>query len=246
MAQVSFRFFGDLNGFLAHPRRDVAFEQAFEGAPSVKHLIEAAGVPHTEVAHILVDGQPVGFEYAVQPGNQIEVYPAADERGNGLQDPPGSAIFILDNHLGKLATYLRILGFDSLYRNDYDDETLANISSESGRILLTRDRRLLMRKMVRYGYLVRHDEPKLQVVEVLRRFGLAGQVAPFRRCLRCNHLLDVAQKEAILHRLEPLTRRYFEDFRICPACDQIYWRGSHFDHMERFVREVLGGQEDLS
>jgi hypothetical protein len=146
--------------------------------------------------------------------------------------------FILDNHLGQLATYLRMLGFDCLYRNDYQDDELTRISSQDGRVLLTRDRRLLMRKVITRGHCLHHTDPRQQVVEVLRRFKLSGQVKPFQRCLRCNNSLQPVCKQDIIDRLEPLTKLYFDEFHICPACDQVYWKGSHYGHMLEMVKEM--------
>jgi uncharacterized protein len=217
----------------------------FNGAQSVKHLIEALGVPHTEIGRILVNDCPVDTSYQVKESDLVEVYPAqadfsdADHQNDGL----GEFKFILDNHLGRLAAYLRMLGFDARYRNDFEDRQLAEIAEQDGRILLTRDRRLLMRKQVSSGYCVRKLEPQEQLKEVIKRFGLQRYARPFRRCIRCNSILEPVRKEQVLERLEPLTRQYYDEFRICPDCQQIYWKGSHFTRMERLVREVLENQE---
>ncbi len=128
-----------------------------------------------------------------------------------------------------------MLGFDCLYENDYDDAALAALSAYESRILLTRDRRLLMRKSVTHGYLLRSLDPHEQLLEVLNRYGLRPWIKPFQRCIRCNHRLEVVSKEAVLDRLEPLTRLYFNEFRICPACKQIYWKGSHYDRMQKLI-----------
>jgi uncharacterized protein with PIN domain len=131
-----------------------------------------------------------------------------------------------------------MLGFDSLYRNDYQDDELAQVSIQEGRVLLTRDRRLLMRKAIRRGYCIHQTDPRLQAAEVLRRFKLNQQVKPFQRCLRCNNPLQVVAKQDIIERLEPLTKKYYDEFRLCPACKQIYWKGSHFEHMQQMILEM--------
>ena len=146
--------------------------------------------------------------------------------------------FLHDNHLGRLAAYLRMLGFDCLYRNDYQDQELTEIQQGEERILLTRDRRLLMRKAVADGYCLRSLNSFEQLREVVQRFDLTRHMLPFHRCLRCNHLLEPVDKEAILDRLERLTKRYFDQFHICPACGQIYWKGSHYERMEKLVEEI--------
>jgi uncharacterized protein with PIN domain len=249
MNQAHFRFIAELNDFLAEERRQVDFLYAFEGNPSVKHLIEALGVPHTEVAHILVDGNPQGFGYLVQDLDRVDVYPVSAVPPTPLsagfewpvQEPvPGEPRFILDNHLGRLAGYLRMLSFDALYRNDYQDDELARIAGREKRILLTRDVRLLMRSAVVYGYWVRSKLPREQLIEVVRRYDLSTALVPLRRCLRCNSLLEPVEKAAILHRLEPLTRQYYNEFHLCPACDQIYWRGSHYERMQQLIENVRG------
>jgi uncharacterized protein with PIN domain len=135
-----------------------------------------------------------------------------------------------------------MLGFDTLYRNDYADEELARISSQAGRILLTRDRGLLKRTIVTHGYCLRTTDPRRQVVEVLRRFDLRNAAAPFRRCLHCNTLLQSVDKAEISHRLDAQTKKYYDHFRVCPNCNRIYWRGSHFKRMEAFVESILQGR----
>jgi hypothetical protein len=248
MKQASFRFYAELNDFLPPLRRQVTFRHTFEGRVSVKDMIESLGAPHTEVDLILIDGRSVDFGYLVQDGDRISVYPVFESldvaplvrvRPEPLREPR----FVLDTHLGKLASYLRMLGFDTRYRNDFKDAELARISSQERRILLTRDRGLLKRSVVTHGYCVRQTQPRRQLLEVLRRFDLFGAVQPFRRCIRCNGLLEPVEKAAIQHRLPPRTREYYGEFRICQTCDQIYWRGSHYQRMQQFIQGVL--EQDL-
>ncbi len=238
MLNARFTFLPDLNTFLATDRREGSFRYAFERGQSVKHLIEAAGVPHTEIGQVIVNEQPVGLDYQVQEGDQVTVFPPSTENR-----PPGAARFVLDNHLGRLAAYLRMLGFDVIYRNDFDDVELARIAAEEERILLTRDRRLLMRKAVRWGYCLRSLDSCEQAIEVLRRYNLFQSIAPFQRCLRCNTSLEPTRKEAVLDRLEPLTRQYFDEFHRCPACGQIYWKGSHYEHMLAMIENFQAHRE---
>jgi uncharacterized protein with PIN domain len=235
--QAQFRFDAELNDFLEPGKRLLPVACEFNSGQSVKHLIESIGVPHTEVHRILVNGAQVDFDYLVQDGDQVQVYPlSAATDGDQL---PSEWRFILDNHLGRLAVYLRMLGFDSLYRNDFQDEELAQRSHQEGRILLTRDRHLLMRNLVAQGHWVRSTIPRVQLAEVVKRYELGGQITPFRRCMRCNGLLKPVPKEAVLDRLEPLTRRYFNDFCICQSCSQVYWKGSHYERMQRLIDQVI-------
>ena len=232
-----FKFSDDFDPLLTSERREKAFEYSFKGRQTVKHLIESLGVPHTEIGCIYSNGSPVGFKYLVANGDRINVTGTETDDQTKI-DLDGDIRFILDAHLGKLASHLRFLGFDSLYRNDYDDETLAILSSQRNRILLTRDRGLLMRRVILYGYWVRSKKPKEQLIEVVGRYDLKKYWMPFKRCVRCNDLLVPVAKDEILHRLQSLTKRYFNDFRKCRGCNQIYWRGSHFEKMQAFISEI--------
>jgi uncharacterized protein with PIN domain len=251
MKQATFIFYSSLTDFLASDRENEPILVSFQGRQSVKHLIESLHVPHTDVGKIIVKGDAVDFSYIVEDGDFVQVHPA--ENGNPIKQSEESRIspekpqFVLDNHLGRLARYLRMLGFDVLYQNDYQDSELANIAENGDRILLTRDRGLLMRKAIKYGYCIRNKDPKKQVAEVVERFDLKGDFELFQRCLVCNHPLEPVAKEDIIERLQPLTKKYYEDFRICPHCDRVYWKGSHYLHMESFLRSVIGlhGSEDL-
>ncbi len=242
MNLAQFTFLGELNDFLPPTLQNTAFGYSFEDHQTIKHVIESIGVPHTEINHLRVNDSPVDFAFHATNGDQVIVFPISFKPEAGdiiLQSDPGQAsTFILDNHLGRLAAYLRMLGFDTLYRNDYQDEELAQVASQENRTLLTRDRRLLMRNAIPSGYWIRHQDPQSQLGEVCRHFALPGRISPFQRCLRCNHPLEPVSKEEILSRLEPLTRLYFDEFHRCPACDQIYWKGSHYDRMQTLLAKL--------
>ena len=242
--QANFRFYAELNDFLPSHKRQRAFPHSFEASPSVKDMIEALGVPHTEVDLILVNGHSVDFSYLVRDGDQVSVYPVFESLDitplvRLRPQPLRETRFVLDVHLGRLTAYLRMLGFDALYRNNYTDEELAHISSAEGRILLTRDRGLLKRSIVTHGYCLRTTNPRQQLIEVLRRFDLFKSVKPFQRCLHCNGLLQPIDKTAISDRLLPKTRQYYDEFYHCRTCDRIYWKGSHYQRMRQFIDNVL-------
>lgn len=244
MISVTFRFFGNLNDFLPKARRNSIIAQQMPAHAAVKHPIEALGVPHPEVDAVLVDRQPVDFSYQLQDGNHVDVYPFEVvhllRAVLPLRPPlPSPVTFVADAHLGQLACYLRLFGFDTRYRNDYDDPQLAEIAATQHRILLTRDRGLLKHRIVVHGYCVRETDPRRQLVSVLRRYQLAEQIQLWQRCTRCNGLLQPVEKSAILDRLQPKTRRYYDTFQQCDACGQIYWQGSHFERMAAFVQTVL-------
>ena len=242
MNKAVFRFSSELNVFLKPTLRGQDYEYEFNGPQSVKHLIEAAGVPHTEVSSIWVNGNPVSFSYQVENLDQVEILPFSyypSEVSQSQNEP----LFILDNHLGKLASHLRMLGFDCLYKNSFQDDELAQTSQDDDRILLTRDHRLLMRSSVKQGYWLRSQDPRQQLIEVLLRYALFEKIKPFQRCMRCNQLLIPVSKVMILHRLLPLTIKYFDEFRICPDCTQVYWQGSHNSKMLSFIQEIIQGYQ---
>ena len=243
MRIAQLQFFGELNDLLPAGRRNTPFREQIDDHASLKHVIESLGVPHTEIGSIELDGQAASLASRVPDQSHIKIYPyhfhndLLPEAIQPLQ-PPGEARFLLDIHLGKLAVYLRILGFDSLYQNDYQDDALAELAEKLERILLSKDRRLLMRNQVRYGYCVRSQDPAQQALEVVQRYQLSGQIRPLQRCLECNTPLLKIEKERIVDRLEPLTRRYYNDFHRCPACDKLYWKGSHYDRMRSFIKWI--------
>ncbi|KAA3622198.1 MAG: twitching motility protein PilT [Proteobacteria bacterium] len=237
---AEFRFYEELNDFLPPQRRKRTIAYTFEGSPGVKDPIEAMGVPHPEVELIVVNGESVGFGYRLRDGDRVAVYPAFEALDVSplvrlRAAPPRPTAFVVDVNLGKLARRLRMLGFDALYRNDYDDREVVDLSARTGRIILTRDRRLLYPRAVTHGYWLRADDPDRQTVEVIRRFDLGRQVAPFKRCLDCNGVLETVDKAEVADRLEPLTRRYYTEFHRCRECKKLYWKGSHFEHMRATV-----------
>ena len=190
MQTAYLRFYGSLNDFLPRRRQGVTVEHTFAGRVAVKDMIESLGAPHPEIELILADGEAVAFSYLVQAGNRISVYPFFESLDLSpllrvRPAPLAEARFVLDTHLGRLTAYLRLLGFDVRYRNDYDDDELAQIASSEKRILLTRDRGLLKRSVVTHGYCLRNANPRRQLVEVARRFDLAKTARPFQRCVHC-------------------------------------------------------------
>ena len=235
MSVAYFSFSGRLNDFLPRDHREQIFAVGFRGRQSIKHLAESLGVPHPEIGAVQVNGQERTLNTITQDADRVEVHPIPD-------GCPVAPRFVLDNHLGRLTAYLRMLGFDCRYQNNYEDEELAETAQREERILLSRDRRLLMRKAVTYGYCLRSLDSLEQLREVIRRFQLTKRIRPFHRCLRCNHPLESVAKEAVLDRLEPLTKIYFDEFQICPSCKQIYWKGSHYEKMQSVIEQLMENQ----
>lgn len=249
MPNVALRFYAELNDFLRDAHKQTRFEIELNRRTSVKDLIESLGVPHTEVEVILANGSSVDFSYIVEAGDDLSIYPMFESVDVSpvlkLRDAPlRDTRFVLDCHLGRLARYLRQFGFDTLYRNDYSDDELAETSAREHRILLTRDRSLLKRSIITHGYFIRAFDPRRQLDEVIRRFDLRNQIIPFGRCTRCNGLVERVDKNTIEHELEPKTRLYFDEFWQCRSCKQIYWEGSHVKHMVTLTDEVLNSDAD--
>jgi uncharacterized protein with PIN domain len=233
-----------LNDFLPEKKRKVTFTVNFNGNPAVKDVIESLGVPHTEVDLILINSRSVDFDYQLKTGDNVSVYPVFESLDISnvthlRKKPLRLSKFILDVHLGKLANYLRMLGFDALYNNDYSDSRIVSIATAEKRIILTRDIGILKIKEVTHGYWVRSQNPRTQLKEVLHRFDLKSSVRPFYRCMTCNGLIKKVTKESIQDRLDEMTKKYYNDFYLCSSCGKIFWQGSHYDKMKRFIEEIL-------
>jgi hypothetical protein len=228
-----FDFAPDLQPILKRGLRDQPVEMRFKGPQSVKHLIESLGIPHTEIGPLSASGERIGLDYIVQDGDRIEVRAVAPAADDTIEPR-----FVLDGHLGRLASHLRMLGLDCLYNNAYEDEELVRISVGEDRILLTRDRMLLMHKIIAQGYLLRSLDSTEQLYEVIRRYGLVKWVRPFERCMNCNHPLEPIGKELVLEKLEPLTKKYYDEFKLCPGCVKVYWKGSHYERMLELIERV--------
>lgn len=234
-----FTFHDDLYDFLSKfPKNQEVFYR-FNGNPSIKDSIEAIGVPHTEVEYITANGISVGFGYHLKNKDKINVYSLnSDIKCSNLvrlREKPRDIAFILDVHLGKLARLLRMCGFDTIYSNSYNDHIIASLAADSCRIVLTRDRRLLRFKDIIYGYWLRSVDPHEQLKEVLMRYELYDSIYRFYRCIKCNGLIEQVEKNEVIDRLEPLTKKYYDEFYQCDSCKQVYWKGSHYSKMKDYL-----------
>lgn len=241
---VTIRFYEELNDFIKTEmqKKDIAFQ--LSGSPTVKDVIESYGVPHTEVDLILVDGESVDFNYHLKPGNHISVFPKFESLdiqtvSQIRAEPLREVKFILDVHLGKLAKFLRLSGFDTTYKTQQDDKKIIQLAKQEKRIILTRDIGILKHSEVTHGYFVRADNPKKQLPEIIQRFDLKDMIKPFTRCLECNGLLKQADKNEIREQLEPSTEKYYTKFYVCKSCKKIYWKGSHYKDMIEFINKTL-------
>lgn len=242
MVTVSFRFYAELNDFLPSHGRHRRFVHVLNRRSSVKDAIEAVGVPHPEIDLILVNGTAVDFGTPLEDGAAVAVYPRF--RSLDLGDlprvgapPPDPRRFIADIHLRKLASYLRLAGFDVIVIED-DAET-GRVAARDGRIVLTRDRGLLKRSAISLGLWIRQTDPQAQFADVVACFDLASSAVPFTRCLCCNGLLQEVPKNAVAARLPARTRAAFDEFHLCLGCGRVYWRGSHYDRLAHLLRRLL-------
>ena len=233
-----FRFYEELNDFLPEQWRKRDFDIEVDRARSVKDAIESAGVPHTEVDLILVDGVSVDFAHVLRGGERVSVYPMFELidispilrlRPRPLRDPR----FVADVHLGKLARHLRMAGFDTLWDNAWDDDEIVRVAGVQRRTILTRDKGMLRRGEVERGYFVRATQSEEQLAEVLRSLQLEPLVVPFTRCRECNTPLEDVPKSAVLDRLPDKVRAHYERFKRCPGCERVYWEGTHYERMRR-------------
>lgn len=235
---------GPLQKLLTRRDREGLIIYRFHDHPGVKDAIEALGIPHTEVDVILANGRSVNFKHPLCHGDVIDVYPPdtpvpAAALCHLSPEPPDPVTFILDVHLGTLARRLRLLGFDSLYRNDYSDAEIMRLSLAQGRIILTRDKGILKHRLVRHGCLVSSDRVDEQVRQILVRYRLYDRIRPWLRCMACNGLTERVDKAVVAQRLEPKTLLYYDAFQRCLACDRLYWQGSHFEKIAAWLDDLL-------
>lgn len=238
--KAEFRFYEELNDFLPADRRKRGFDFQYRGTPSVKDTIEAIGVPHTEIDLILVDGRSVGFEHRLRGEERVAVYPMFERldispvvrlRPAPLRDPK----FVADVHLGTLARHLRLLGFDTLWRNDLDDRLIVDTAQRHRRIILTRDLGILRHSEVTHGYWVRSTDPLTQMDEVVRALDLRARIEPYTRCLECNGLVCPIDRHRAADHVPLQVFLVHRDFRQCGGCGRVYWKGSHLRRLDSIV-----------
>ena len=238
-----FRFYEELNDFLPRKYQKKLFPYEFIGKPSIKDTIEAIGVPHIEVDLILANDKSVGFDFQMHGGERFAVYPVFESLDISplihlRPKPLRKTKFVVDVNLGKLAPKLRLLGFDTLYKNNYSDNQIVEISLRDKRIILTRDKGILKYSSVTHGYWVRSKNPKIQLREVIKRLQLENNMHPFTRCSICNGLLQPVEKSKIQNDIPPKIIQQFDNFMQCNTCNKIYWKGSHCDRISEMVRQL--------
>jgi uncharacterized protein with PIN domain/sulfur carrier protein ThiS len=243
LKHITFRCYAELNDFLHEEQRQKQFVYSLKTPVTLGEAIESLGIPLSEVDLVLVNGQPAPRNQRLYENDYVSVYPTFETLDiSKLKDASSPALrvtrFVLDAHLGKLAKYLRMLGFDSLYRNDIGDDDIIELAIKEHRIILTRDKLLLRSARITHGYYVRATEKHEQLREVVQKFDLYSQFKSFTRCMTCNTELVPKNRQEISHMIQPDILNHFDEFFFCPACRKVYWKGSHFKRMESFIRHL--------
>ena len=243
MATAHFRFYEELNDFLPAEKRKNSFDHCFKERASIKDMIEALGIPHTEVDLILVNDESVDFSYIVQDEDRISVYPVFEsldirQISRVRPEPLRQVKFILDVHLGKLARILRMLGFDTLYQKDRSPSEILFISLAEKRIILSKSRNLLKRKKVTHGFCLNSSDPEMQARLVLKRFDLLESINPLSRCLECNSLLEGISRDEVSGKVPREVYEAMDEFKYCRQCSRVYWNGSHYQKMRERIKKL--------
>jgi len=244
LKKATFCFFNELNDFISKRKKRSLIPYRFEGNPTVKNVIESIGIPHTEIDIILVNNESVKFSYHLKNRDLIFVYPFSNYLNFSnvihlIENPLDKPKYIVDVHLGKLAKYLRMLGYDTLYKNSYKDIEIIKIARNEKRIVLTRDLGILKNKDVILGYWLRSQNPKDQLIEVITRFNLISSIQPFHRCINCNGIIKKTDKGSVIDNLNSETIKYSDEFYQCESCKNIYWKGTHYYKMKKFIDDLL-------
>ncbi len=239
MNRVYIRLYGNLINLSKIKEKNFTFE--FTVSTSVKDIVESLGIPHTEVSLVLVDDKSVGWNFNPSNNSRISYYPffyAIDiSKISKVYYKVEKLKFICDVHLGRLSKYLRMLGFDCYYKNDLSDEDIIQLSLREKRIILTMDRGILKNKKVTYGLLIRSKDIFEQTKEAVDRFNLYSKIKPLTRCLECNKKLKKISRKTASKTFPYLKDKYYKEFYLCPACNKIYYKGSHYERMKKILKD---------
>jgi len=244
--EIKFLFMGDLPKLL--------YQSVFEGAQlrhrlkrraSIKDILESLNIPHTEIGKIEAGGSELSFSFVPEANLSLKVYPFTIETIKAIPstiwpEQWSFAKFLVDINVLKLARNLRMAGIDSvIVPEKISLKDIGSKAEQENRVVLTRNRELLKCATVKFGQLIRSQNHLEQLSEVIERFGLLDRIEPFKRCMVCNGILHHADKDEIFHMLEPLTKKYYNKFKRCSDCSNIYWRGSHYYKMRQHLDGIL-------
>jgi uncharacterized protein len=240
MARVTLRFYAELNDFLPTGRRRRDWSLTCDARVPVRHLIEGCGVPHTEVELIVRAGESISLDARVADGDRIAVYPMFESfdirPALRLRPQPLRRLrFVADAHLGALARDLRMLGFDTLWRNDLGGAALVALARAEGRTLLTRDRRLLMRRGITHGCCLRQATTRAELAYLMDRLQLCAEIRPFTRCMVCNLPVAAVAPIAVQTLVPQAVYAGHRQYWRCAGCGRVYWKGSHWAAMCRQI-----------
>jgi len=152
--------------------------------------------------------------------------------------------FIVDCNVGKLARWLRLMGYDARFFDGDDDSELVAIAKTEGRVILSRDTRIMERRLITSGkikaVLIDSDQPERQIRQVIDTLGLDSRFRPFTICLECNQSLVERGKDEVAELVPPYVFKTQNYFRQCPACGRLYWRGTHWQAMTKKLKSLKG------
>ena len=234
--QLTLVFFGNNKELLQVPTSQGKILYHLNRRASIKDIVEAVGVPHTEICRLVYSGNEISFHYIPSGDEEILIYPF-DKQNNWrapsvLRPQPFDRLkFLVDMTALKLARNLRMAGLDTATVVGKKLKDIVKMASSEKRIVITKNRELVKIGDLLYGQLLRSDDHRKQLLEVEERYDIKAVAKPMSRCLVCNEILLEVPKKNILHRLEPLTRKYYTTFKECALCRKIYWPGSHHDRM---------------
>lgn len=150
--------------------------------------------------------------------------------------------FIVDSNAGKLARWLRMMGYDALFFNDIEDGRLVDMAMKEGRVVVTRDTQIAKRRVAANGslrvILTRDDDPRTQLLQVMKELSLDCRLRQFTRCLECNRRLVPRSREEVKDLVPPYVFGTQAQYMQCPSCSRIYWQGTHWQRMKRALEEI--------
>jgi uncharacterized protein len=240
---VYIRLYEELNVFLEPFRQKKDFNVQIESNTLIHNLLEKLKIPLSQVDLILVNGESVDFDVQLHDGDRISVYPVFETlnidsitrlRKKSLRH----LRFICDVHLGKLAKYMRMCGFDVFYSNNLLDHLIIQMSDETKSIILTKNKELFKTKQPSRAYLVKQSDSKMQLFEIISYFDLKTSIEPFSRCTKCNLTVQPVDKNSIEKQVPSPVLKMHKSFMKCYGCNRIYWQGSHYMSMLSWISRI--------